>query len=107
MHRGLLLIPFIAVAALAEAQPTGTRGFVNQHLMRANVFDKGLKVTVSPPAGKPLPDVAPASRPTTCAIPLLEVQVAKEVDTRIILPHDSFRADEKMILPSIPTCPAK
>ena len=107
MHRGLLLIPFIAVAALAEAQPTGTRGFVNQHLMRANVFDKGLKVTVSPPAGKPLAGRRGRPRDPPRARFRCWTFRWRKKSTPGSSCRTSFRADEKMVLLPIPACPAK
>ena len=112
MRYGLLLF-----AIVASAQQPDTRGFVNQRLLRQNVFAKNGLIA---PKLKPLPPRKPvlskpkpkirllAGKPqdTACAIPLLEAQVQhKDADPKMAVPPSGNTGNEKMIRPTIPVCP--
>ncbi len=88
------------VAVVASAQQPDPRGFVNERLLRQNFAKNALNAAVA--ARK-----APAAGPATCAIPLLEVPLQKDVDRQMILPQGGKTGDEKMILPTIPVCPKR
>jgi hypothetical protein len=96
MRYGLLFL-----AAIAYAQQPDPRGFVNERLLRRNVFAKSAVPMNTAPRvllDAPLPK---------CAIPLLEVKVDKDIDKSMVMPHFGVSMDPKMILPTIPVCPAK
>src|SRR4051812_45740921 len=114
MRYGILLF-----AIVATAQQPDPRGFVNQRLLRQNVFAKNLLIA---PKLKPLPPRKPvllkpkpkfrllAGKPqdTACAIPLLEAQVKdKNADPKMAIPPSGNTGDVKMIRPTIPVCPQK
>jgi len=114
MRYGLLLF-----AIVATAQQRDPRGFVNQRLLRQNVFGKNLLIS---PKLKPLPPRKPvllkpkakirllAGKPqdTACAIPLLEAQVQNnDADPNMAVPPSGNTGNQKMIRPTIPACPPK
>jgi hypothetical protein len=92
--RGAVLL----VAAAAFAQDN--RGFVNEHLVTQNFVKNSLKSKV------PAVVVAPKNSSPACAIPLLPVTPSKTID-RMVIPVPKDTGDERMILPTIPVCPAK
>ena len=88
----------LLLAAVASAQQSDSRGFVNDRLLRQNFAKNALKVTASPALLKNPPAA------TTCAIPpIAAVPMQKDFDPAIFLPP-SGPVDEKMILPAMPTC---
>jgi hypothetical protein len=95
--RGLLLL----VAATASAQVN--QGFVNPKLVAQNFVKNSLKRSDQM---KPVIGVDPPAN-TTCAIPLLEVQVNKETDKQMVINPGKNSGDEKMILPTLPVCGQK
>ena len=89
----------LLITAAACAQDN--RGFVNQRLVTQNFVENSLKPkTVVLPLRKTPPAEA------VCAIPLLRAQPSKATDSMVIPPAKDS-GDEKMILPTIPVCPAK
>jgi hypothetical protein len=94
--RGCLLL----VAAAAFAQDN--RGFVNQRLVTQNLVKNSLKAKAMANA-----TIVPPKNPApACAIPLLQVEPSKAID-RMAIPALKDTGDDKMILPTIPVCPAK
>ena len=91
--RGCLLL----VAAAAWAQDN--RGFVNERLVAQSFVKNSLKTKV--------PATMPPESSFRCAIPLLRVVPAKDVDPKMVIRPPKDSGDEKMILPTIPVCPAK
>lgn len=89
MMRDLLLL-LLAAAASAQDNP----GFVKPKLAKEPTLAKLSVVEVSRPALQ------------TCAIPLLEAQVGKEVERMPVL-KPGVNTDPKMILPAIPVCGKK
>jgi hypothetical protein len=98
MRYGLLLL-----AAVASAQQTDPKGFVNEGLMRRSFSRIALKATEAP---KP-PVLFDAPMPAQCAIPLLEVPMNREVDSQMILPNSRGGTGGKMSLAPIPVCPKR
>jgi len=110
MRYGLLLF-----AILARAQQADPRGFVNERLLRRDFA----KTLLPAPRIKPLPLKPPAplavkpqkrfsfgkAQNSSCAIPLLGARISKNADPKMAR-HSGNRTDEKMILPTIPVCPA-
>ena len=88
---------FLLVAAAAWAQDN--RGFVNERLVARNFVKNSLKAKA--------PVTTPPESPFRCAIPLLRVVPSKDVDAKMVIAPPKDSGDEKMILPTIPVCPAK
>jgi hypothetical protein len=111
MRYGLMLF-----AIVATAQQHDPRGFVNERLLR-QAFAKN---QLTAPRIKPLPlkqatlsAVKPQTRylagkpqESNCAMPLLAAGL-KDADPKIVAPGRDNTGDEKMIVPTIPVCPAK
>ena len=94
MRYGLFLL-----AVAAGAQQPEAKGFVNQGLFRRHIFEKA--------TAKKAPDPVQLYVPA-CAIPLLQAQVAKDVDKAMVMPGWPDKSgDPKMILPTVPVCPSR
>ena len=94
--RGLVVL--IAAAACAQ----DNRGFVNPSLATRNFVKNSLEMK-APAQAVAVPPKTPSPG---CAIPLLRVPTSKATDAMVVpVPKDT--GDEKMILPTIPVCPAK
>ncbi len=90
-------------AIVACAQQPDSRGFVNERLLRQNFAKNALAASrVTSMLLKP-----GVPRDGKCAIPLLTVRAASEVDPKMALPLSGRGIDEKMILPAIPVCPSR
>src|SRR4051794_22351258 len=91
----------VLLAAVASAQQSDPRGFVNERLLRQNVARLATKA-MTPPVLRYVP------APEPCAIPLMPVAPAqKDADPKMILPQPGGSIDEKMTRPTMPPCPAR
>ena len=90
----------MCLLAAAAAFAQDNRGFVNEGLVTRNFVKNSMKAKPNAMV------VVPKNTSLVCAIPLLKVPTSKATDAMVIpVPKDT--GDEKMILPTIPVCPAK